>query len=446
MSTSGSWRRACSSPDTALGVSVADLALVDDRPLVGVEDLDGVLDGHDVALAVGVHVVDHRRERRRLARARETGDEHEAVDLGRPGGARHRGVRAPRSWGCPGRTRRRTRPTHPRWRKALTRKRPRPAMPYMKSHSLVAWNRSARPCGMIPAARRSVSEGSTVSKGPSRRRPSTRSRGPRADLHMDVGRPLLDRETQQSGPSPTRRRLRALHRRRGRTACSGARRARTRSLYRPVTITLASLVADRRQSRCVSATAGPGSRPGGAVRRAAHLVVGPDAGRLAGCDHAVVSSAPATSGYDSVLTSAVSHDESPGCSSTPGSWCANASTSSPATSTPPRCLLRLRLQKALRRDRAGVLDLDDVSFDAFWRLGDVGLKDAIERHPDQPVPRRSRRRRARAGVRDHRTRRSSRLPAADRGPSRRPPARVGVTRSWPTPVAGSGGTASTART
>ena len=62
-----------------------DLALVDDAVVVGMEDLDRVLDRDDVLVARAVDVVDHRRERRRLARAGRAGDEHEAaVLLGEP--------------------------------------------------------------------------------------------------------------------------------------------------------------------------------------------------------------------------------------------------------------------------------------------------------------------------------------------------------------------------
>ena len=46
-----------------------DFALVDRRALVAVHELDRVLDRHDVLAHRVVHVVDHRRERRRLARA-----------------------------------------------------------------------------------------------------------------------------------------------------------------------------------------------------------------------------------------------------------------------------------------------------------------------------------------------------------------------------------------
>ena len=41
----------------------------------------------------------------------------------------------------------------------------------------------------------------------------------------------------------------------------------------------------------------------------------------------------------------------------------------------------LPLVKAARRDRAAVLALDDLSFDEFWRLGPVGLKDALDATP-----------------------------------------------------------------
>ena len=53
------------------------LALVHDATLVLVEELDGVLDGHDVRLALGVDHVHHGGERGRLPRARRAGDHHE---------------------------------------------------------------------------------------------------------------------------------------------------------------------------------------------------------------------------------------------------------------------------------------------------------------------------------------------------------------------------------
>src|SRR5699024_8252729 len=54
-----------------------DLTLVDNRTTVLVEELDRVLDRHDVLRASPVRAVDDRRERRRLARARRARDENE---------------------------------------------------------------------------------------------------------------------------------------------------------------------------------------------------------------------------------------------------------------------------------------------------------------------------------------------------------------------------------
>jgi hypothetical protein len=59
----------------------ADLALVDDAPLVADEELDGILDRHDVASLVGVDVVDHGGERGALAGAGGPGDEDEPALL-----------------------------------------------------------------------------------------------------------------------------------------------------------------------------------------------------------------------------------------------------------------------------------------------------------------------------------------------------------------------------
>ena len=60
----------------------ADLALVDDRALVLVQELDRVLDRQDVVLVLAVDHVEHRRQRRRLARAGRPGDEDEAARFG----------------------------------------------------------------------------------------------------------------------------------------------------------------------------------------------------------------------------------------------------------------------------------------------------------------------------------------------------------------------------
>ena len=81
--TSGSWRSAAfSASREALRVG-AELALVDQAALVRVQELDRVLDRHDVLVARAVDLVDHRRQRGRLARAGRAGDEHEAARLAR---------------------------------------------------------------------------------------------------------------------------------------------------------------------------------------------------------------------------------------------------------------------------------------------------------------------------------------------------------------------------
>ena len=55
------------------------LALVHQALLVRVHELDRILDRDDVVGAGAIDVVDHRRQRRRLARAGRAGDEHEPL-------------------------------------------------------------------------------------------------------------------------------------------------------------------------------------------------------------------------------------------------------------------------------------------------------------------------------------------------------------------------------
>ena len=60
-----------------------DFALVDDRPVVRVQELDRVLDGHDVKRLRQVDDVDQRGKRRGLARSSRSGHQHEpAAQLG----------------------------------------------------------------------------------------------------------------------------------------------------------------------------------------------------------------------------------------------------------------------------------------------------------------------------------------------------------------------------
>ena len=140
--TSGSSRSAARSA-TREAVRVAvHLALVDQAALVLVDVLDRVLDREDVLVALGVDLVDHRGQRRRLAAAGRAGDQHEPA---RPIGQRRR---APR--GSPSSLERadllresagRPPPTAPRWLNTLQRKRARPLMPNEKSSSSVSSKR-----------------------------------------------------------------------------------------------------------------------------------------------------------------------------------------------------------------------------------------------------------------------------------------------------------------
>ncbi len=61
----------------AAGVD-ANLPLVDQALLIGVDELDRVFDRHDVVGARPVNVVDQRGQRRGLARTRGAGDQHQA--------------------------------------------------------------------------------------------------------------------------------------------------------------------------------------------------------------------------------------------------------------------------------------------------------------------------------------------------------------------------------
>ncbi len=61
---------------------VADLALTDRAATIGEQELDRVLDGHDVHETVGQDLADRRGERRGLARAGRAGDQHQP--LGQP--------------------------------------------------------------------------------------------------------------------------------------------------------------------------------------------------------------------------------------------------------------------------------------------------------------------------------------------------------------------------
>jgi ribosomal protein S18 acetylase RimI-like enzyme len=112
---------------------------------------------------------------------------------------------------------------------------------------------------------------------------------------------------------------------------------------------------------------------------AAHLVVSPDATVSSSVVRRCVEKARA-SGYDSMLTSAVSPRESVPFVDAGFSVRERLhllALDLDRRPPPPG----LALAKAVRRDRSAVLVLDDLSFDGFWRLGPVGLRDALDATP-----------------------------------------------------------------
>jgi ribosomal protein S18 acetylase RimI-like enzyme len=112
---------------------------------------------------------------------------------------------------------------------------------------------------------------------------------------------------------------------------------------------------------------------------AAHLVVSPDATVSSSAVQRCVEKARA-SGYDSMLTSAVSPRES--VPFVDAGFSVQERLHLLALDLerePPRPARPLT--KAARRDRPAVLELDDLSFDGFWRLGPVGLRDALDATP-----------------------------------------------------------------
>jgi ribosomal protein S18 acetylase RimI-like enzyme len=112
---------------------------------------------------------------------------------------------------------------------------------------------------------------------------------------------------------------------------------------------------------------------------AAHLIVGPDASVPPSIVEHCVEQARA-SGYESVLTSAVGPQESGVFVDAGFSIRERLHLLALDLDTAPAPAAR-PLDKATRRDRAAVLEVDDASFDSFWRLGPVGLKDALTATP-----------------------------------------------------------------
>ena len=92
-------------PDRVLerGVPVedvdADLALIDDALVVLEGEFDRVFDGDDVAAFASVDIVEHRGDRRRLARAGDAGQDHDALIVAGDLAHDRRAGRAPRNRG-----------------------------------------------------------------------------------------------------------------------------------------------------------------------------------------------------------------------------------------------------------------------------------------------------------------------------------------------------------
>jgi ribosomal protein S18 acetylase RimI-like enzyme len=112
---------------------------------------------------------------------------------------------------------------------------------------------------------------------------------------------------------------------------------------------------------------------------AAHLVVGPDAGVSSSVVLSCVERARA-SGYQSVLTSAVSPAESDAFVAAGFSVQERLHLLAVDLDAEPAAPQRA-LERSTRRDRTGVLELDSASFDSFWQLGPVGLRDALSATP-----------------------------------------------------------------
>jgi ribosomal protein S18 acetylase RimI-like enzyme len=110
------------------------------------------------------------------------------------------------------------------------------------------------------------------------------------------------------------------------------------------------------------------------------LVVSPDASVSPTAVQRCVEKARA-SGYASVLTSAVSSQESEVFVDAGFSVQERLHLLALDLDTEPAGPV-LPLARAARRDRPGVLAVDDLSFDSFWRLGPVGLRDALEATPN----------------------------------------------------------------
>jgi ribosomal protein S18 acetylase RimI-like enzyme len=111
----------------------------------------------------------------------------------------------------------------------------------------------------------------------------------------------------------------------------------------------------------------------------AHLVVAPDA-PLSGAAVLDCVARARAAGYDEVLTSAIGPAEGEPFVEARFTvrerlhLLSHEMDSEPGPSAPP-------VTRATRRDRPAVLALDDLAFAPFWRLGALGLRDALDATP-----------------------------------------------------------------
>jgi ribosomal protein S18 acetylase RimI-like enzyme len=111
----------------------------------------------------------------------------------------------------------------------------------------------------------------------------------------------------------------------------------------------------------------------------AHLVLAPDA-PLTGEDVRQCIRRAQSTGYEEMLTSAVGPDEeAPFLAAGFGVRARLHLLARELDGPPPTPALTIA--RAARRDRPEVLALDEAAFQPFWRLGPVGLRDALDATP-----------------------------------------------------------------
>jgi GNAT superfamily N-acetyltransferase len=113
----------------------------------------------------------------------------------------------------------------------------------------------------------------------------------------------------------------------------------------------------------------------------AHLVLAPDA-PLTGEDVAHCIRRARLAGYEEMLTSAVGPDEEAPFLAAGFGVRARLHLLACELDGPPPAP-ELPVTRAARRDRPEVLELDAAAFSAFWRLGPVGLRDALDATPSR---------------------------------------------------------------